>query len=120
MEIRLLARENNKSYVGEFLGTVAATDKKAFLFVSDRIMSLRDNPLGQLLAAEQVKKVRDGLYELRVKFRGMCYRILFIIKEAICWLLHAIVKKTDKLPPNDIKTALDRAKLVPSKNFTTI
>jgi len=51
--------------------------------------------------------LRDGIYELRVKFSPNGYRILyfFAVKEKIV-LTHGIVKKSDKVPEVEIEKAI--------------
>lgn len=51
------------------------------------------------------------LYELRVLFQGIWYRILFIIKNSIACLLHMFEKEGNRTPIREIKKALVRAEL---------
>lgn len=54
------------------------------------------------------KKLAPKLYELRIP--GMiAVRIFYTAKENEYYLLHAFKKKTQKTPPKELQTAIDRA-----------
>ena len=62
---------------------------------------------------DSVKKIhRFPMYELRVKVKRVLYRFIFVIKGEVAWFLSGFAKKTDKIPPNEIKIALERAKRI--------
>jgi len=54
-----------------------------------------------------------GIHEIRVKQRKIHYRVLYFFhgSNVIC-LSQGIIKKTDRVPPNEIDKAVDRMKLV--------
>lgn len=59
------------------------------------------------LPSKFVKYIRDGLYELRIEWRGNIYRIFFCFdKGNIVILFNGFQKKTQKTPENEIKKAL--------------
>lgn len=62
--------------------------------------------------------LRDGIYELRVKFSSNNYRVLyfFVVRERIV-LTHGFVKKSNKVPEKEIEKAI-KYKLEFEKEFT--
>jgi phage-related protein len=61
-------------------------------------------PLGMPL----VKKIEPGLWEVRSSIRDGIVRILFTVVEDKMVLLHGFVKKSPKLPQNELNTARQR------------
>lgn len=57
-----------------------------------------------LLGTPLLKKLRGGLYELKIK----AYRILLVIKKCTAFLLHAFIKKSKRTPLKEIETTLAR------------
>lgn len=64
---------------------------------------------GPFLKPPYIKKLQDKLYELRIS-GTVQIKIFYIIYKSEYYLLHAIVKKSQKTPPKELKTALDRMK----------
>ncbi len=62
---------------------------------------------GPYLKPPYIKKLQDKLYELRIPGK-VTIRIFYTIVNNKYYLLHAFKKKTQKIPRNEIKTALDR------------
>jgi len=54
-----------------------------------------------------MKKLRQNLYELRVKSK-VAVRVFYSPVTGIYYLLHAFVKKTQKTPEKELKIAIDR------------
>ncbi len=61
-------------------------------------------PLGMPL----VRKMDKGLWEIRVKLDNRIARILFTSHQDIMVLLHGFIKKSQKTPSNDLRTAKQR------------
>lgn len=59
-----------------------------------------------------IRSLGGGLWELRRRFEGIQYRILFCIHEGTAWLLHTIEKKTPKTPIQELELAKKRLKEV--------
>lgn len=55
--------------------------------------------------------LRDGIYELRVKFQKIRYRMLYFFhgKERAV-ITHGITKQTDRVPPQEIERAVEMKK----------
>lgn len=59
------------------------------------------------LPSKFVKHIRDGLFELRIEWRGNIYRIFFCFDEGrIVILFNGFQKKTQKTPKKEINKAL--------------
>jgi phage-related protein len=55
-----------------------------------------------------VSLIRDGLYELKIKYNGNIYRVFFIFdEENIVVLFNGFQKKTQKTPTNEIDKAFN-------------
>ncbi|WP_374475071.1 type II toxin-antitoxin system RelE/ParE family toxin [Zoogloea sp.] len=63
-------------------------------------------PLGMPL----VRKMEPGLWEVRCDIADGIARVLFTVKDGQMVLLHGFVKKTQKTPDNELKTARNRLK----------
>lgn len=88
----------------EFIDTL---DKKASSRVL-RMVTVLEND-GPFMKPPYVKKIESKLYELRVKGRESI-RIFYTVKAGEYYLLHAIKKKSQKLPQREVQTAVDRAR----------
>ena len=63
-------------------------------------------PLGMPL----VRSLSEGIYELRSHIPNGIIRILFLVTNKTMVLLHGFIKKTQKLPIQELKIAKERAK----------
>ncbi len=63
-------------------------------------------PLGMPL----VRSLGSGIHEVRSHIPNGIARILFIVTNKTMVLLHGLIKKTEKLPTQDLKIATARAK----------
>lgn len=77
-----------------------------------RVERLAD--LGHELRRPEADLLRDGIYELRVSFRRMQYRILYFFHEGAAVLAHGLVKES-KVPPTDLDRA-ERRRAAFAKN----
>lgn len=59
-----------------------------------------------------VRKMDNGLWEVRTKFNGGIARVLFTVVDDTMVLLHGFIKKSQKTPKDDISVAIKRKKLV--------
>jgi phage-related protein len=64
---------------------------------------------GPFLKPPYIKKIKEKLYELRIKSQ-IAIRILYSPKNNAYYLLHAFKKKSQKTPIRELKTAIDRMK----------
>lgn len=65
-------------------------------------------PLGMPL----VRKIATDLWEVRSTISSGIVRVFFTVKNSQMILLHGFVKKSDKTPDKEIKTANARKKLI--------
>ncbi len=61
-------------------------------------------PLGMPL----IRKLEPGLWEVRSHITVGIARVLFTVEGGVMVLLHGFVKKSQKTPPGDLKTARQR------------
>ena len=57
-----------------------------------------------------IRLLYKGLWELRRKYEGIQYRIIFCVHSGNIWLLHWVEKKSAKTPLSDIQLAQKRMK----------
>lgn len=65
-------------------------------------------PLGMPL----VRKIEPDLWEVRVKLDNKIARVLFTVINEVMVLLHGFIKKSQKIPQDDLKLAQKRKKQV--------
>lgn len=79
--------------------------QKTIEYLGDQGMHLLTNP-------KIFKKIAKNLYELRVNWGSIAYRILVVVKEKIAYLVHAFRKKTNKISQRHIKLAIQRRNII--------
>lgn len=96
--------ERNSRPVEEFINELGIKTKAKVLA---RIAFLEEH--WQELRRPYVDTLEEGLYELRVIFSGKQVRVIYayMFKDYIV-LLHGIIKKTEKVPPEDMLKAKNR------------
>lgn len=102
--IDFFTTEDGKEPVAEFLDSLPRKHKaKAFW----EIELLAEK--GTELKEPYVKHVQEELWELRIKFSSDISRVFYFIpNESKIVLLHGFIKKTDKMPANEIEIAKKR------------
>ena len=70
-----------------------------------RIERLRE--YGHELRRPEADFLRDGIYELRVVFHGVQYRMLYFFHEHLAVISHGLVKRKE-VPPLEIDLAIER------------
>ncbi len=67
--------------------------------------------LGHELRRPEADYLRDGIYELRLRFRNVRYRILYFFHGNVAAVIsHGITKKTQEVPKREIERAIRRKK----------
>ncbi|GHT95536.1 toxin RelE [Spirochaetia bacterium] len=103
-EIELYATANGEEVVGDFLDNLSRKHRAKALWEID-LLSLH----GTALTQPYVKHIDEKLWELRIQSSGDISRIFYFIPlQNKIVLLHGFVKKTNKTPPGEIKTAKKR------------
>ena len=70
--------------------------------------------LGHELRRPEADFLRDGIYELRVRFQSVNYRMLYFFHgQAIAIVSHGLTKE-DRVPDKEIELAIERKQLVVS------
>ena len=103
---KLLARffrtAEGREPVREWLKALPAEDRK---IIGDEIRTVQFGwPMGMPL----VRKMEEGLWEVRVDLPNRIARALFTISERQAVLLHGFIKKSLKTPTPDLATARRR------------
>lgn len=65
-----------------------------------------------LLNTPFVKKLSGSVYELIVDFDRIGYRLLWGVKNGVCWMVHIFLKKQQKTPQKEINIAEARLKTI--------
>ncbi|MDR0894232.1 MAG: type II toxin-antitoxin system RelE/ParE family toxin [Prevotellaceae bacterium] len=88
-------------YFERFIATLSTKELRKLNY----IVSLLETE--ERLPTKFIKLIRNGLYELRMKFGDNIYRIFFIFDEGtVVVLFNGFQKKTEKTPPSEIERAL--------------
>ncbi len=66
---------------------------------------------GNQLAMPHSKKISNKMFELRIRGKSEV-RIIYTYKNKKAYLLHAFIKKSQKIPKREIKTAKARLRLL--------
>lgn len=82
-------------------------DEATYAKVLQSILLLANS--GPFLKPPYIKKLQAKLYELRISGK-VVIRIFYTIANNEYYLLHAFKKKSQKMPPKELKVALDRMK----------
>ncbi len=109
-EVEFWVSEDGKNPVGEFIENLE--NPKAQKKILTTLGYCETFEITQLYRAEILEKINyrgNVLYEVRILFNKIAYRIICVIRGATIWLLHAIIKKRDKIPPHELEVAQNRA-----------
>lgn len=101
-EILFFETARGEKVVKEFIKTL---DDSTVSKISNEIDLLETH--GSFLVMPHSKKITRDLYELRIRGRQEVRIIYGFVKKNI-YLLHIILKKTEKTPSKEIKTAEQR------------
>ena len=92
--------------VRDWLRALPSEERKA---IGDDIRTVQFGwPIGMPL----VRKMEPGLWEVRVDLPNGTARVLFTVFEGSAVLLHGFIKKGEKTPLPDLKTARQRKRLL--------
>ena len=98
----------------EEIQTFPAGIQARYIHLTERMKTYGAN-----LGMPHTKPMKDGLFELRMKSKEGIGRVLYctLINKKII-MLHSFIKKTEKIPPKEIKLAISRMKEVKSNANT--
>lgn len=63
--------------------------------------------LGEQIRPPRSKKIVKNIYELRI-VSNLSVRIFYTFYKEDIWILHAFIKKSKKIPPKELKMAVNR------------
>lgn len=102
LQVRFHATASGSEPVREWLLGLTKRDRKTVGF--DIKTAQHGWPLGMPL----IRKLEAGLWEVRSHVADGIARVLFTVDGATMVLLHAFVKKSQKTPATELKTARQR------------
>ena len=91
--------------VRDFMASVPRRERQKLIL---RLSRLRE--LGRELRRPEADYLRDGIYELGVRFGHVNYRILYFFQGSTISVLAAGLTKKDVIPPREIDNAIDKMK----------
>jgi len=96
MEVKFYRRERGDSPAEEFIkNNLQNKDKKKIIRALKRVEEQADG-LSNIFKSKYAEKLEEDIFELR----PLPWRIFFTIKGGFCWVMHIILKKTNKIPLN--------------------
>lgn len=105
-EIIFYTKDNGKVPVAEFLDNLELLNEELWAKAIIKIDLLAE--FGFKLTEPHVKFIKNGVYELRIKFDNNHTRIFyFFAKGKKIILTNGFIKKTNKTPSKEIKIAVD-------------
>jgi phage-related protein len=102
LEVRFFASTSGSEPVREWLLELGRQDRKTLGF------DIKTAQYGWPLGMPLVRKLEPGLWEVRSRIAGGIARVLFTVDDQTMVLLHGFVKKSQKTPAADLKTAKQR------------
>jgi phage-related protein len=105
LEVLFYRSETGRDPVREWIRSLG--DDARYVFGKDLKIIQFDWPIGMPL----VRSLGGGLWEMRSQPRDGIGRILFIIQDGTMVILHGFIKKSRKIPQEEIDLARKRANL---------
>lgn len=104
LSVAFYCADSGSEPVRDWLRELTVEDRKA---IGTDIKTVQYGwPLGMPL----VRKMEPGLWEVRCDIADGIARVLFTVKDGQMVLLHGFVKRAQKTPDNELKTARNRLK----------
>jgi len=102
LEVRFFKTNGGTEPVRDWLRELSAHDRKT---IGEDIKTVQFGwPTGMPL----VRKIDNGLWEVRIHLEGRIARVLFTVSDGMIVLLHGFIKKSQATPKPDLKLAKDR------------
>ena len=102
LQVVFYKNDSGTEPVREWLKKLGKEDRK---IIGEDIKTVQ---LGWPLGMPLVRKIDKGLWEVRIQLDKRIARVLFTAHHGMMVLLHGFVKKSQKLPSNDLKIAKQR------------
>ena len=112
MTLRFWKTSSGRSPVEEFITKLRDAGVQQAIY--DMLELIETSDQKDLMASGTLDPVAGykPLLETRIRRGKSRYRLLSVTMEAICWALHMFPKKSQKIPPKELDTAMKRAKTV--------
>ena len=104
LAVRFFRSSQGNEPVREWLRSLSSIDRK---LLGEEIRTVQ---LGWPIGMPVVRKLDADLWEIRVRMKDGIARVLFTIEAKEAILLHGFIKKSQKIPADDLHTALGRLK----------
>ena len=104
LAVRFFRSSHGNEPVRDWLRSLSAVDRK---LVGEEIRTVQ---LGWPIGMPIVRKLETDLWEIRVRVKDGIARVLFTIEAQEAILLHGFIKKSQKLPADELHTAQVRLK----------
>lgn len=107
MNVEVWESSNGDQPVKDF---IARQEPKIAQRLIKDVQHLEEHGMKLITNPKKLKKFsgQNSLYELRRRFAGTAYRIIFTEIKGTAWLLLGFIKKSDATPPRLLKTARER------------
>lgn len=102
LRIAFFVTETGAEPVRVWLRALEREDRR---IIGDDIKTVQ---FGWPLGMPVVRKMDPGLWEVRSRLDGRIARVLFTVEGSVMVLLHGFIKKSQRTPPEDLKTAKQR------------
>lgn len=102
--VRFFRSSQGNEPVRDWLRSLSAIDRKS---VGEEIRTVQ---LGWPIGMPVVRKLDTELWEVRVRVKVGIARVLFTVEAKEAILLHGFIKKSQKIPSDDLHTAMGRLK----------
>ena len=102
LQVRFHRTEAGNEPVREWLKTLPPEEKK---IIGDDLKTAQYGwPLGMPL----IRKLEPGLWEVRSRLQDRIARVIFTVEGDTMVLLHGLIKKSEKMPQQDLQLARQR------------
>ena len=104
LAVRFFRSSQGNEPVRDWLRSLSVVDRK---LVGEEIRTVQ---LGWPIGMPVVRKLETDLWEIRVRVKNGIARVLFTIEAQEVILLHGFIKKSQKIPADELHTAQVRLK----------
>ena len=107
VEVVFFQEEDGSVPVRDWISQIARRDKRIAVKCQEKIERLA--VLGHELRRPEADLLRDGIYELRIRWSNVNYRILYFFHGRSAAILAHSLTKEREVPDKDIYLALERS-----------
>lgn len=107
MKLNFPQSESGRSYVGEFLDSL---DEVIGEMVWEKLSDIEKFSTTQLFKDKKLEKVSGNVYKINIIIKSYRFRFMGALSEETFYAVNAFHKKTQKIPPEEIKKTISRIK----------